>query len=167
MVFHSAKESLTREEVLDILRRNVKLYKNEPEFVNYIVDLALFLLENLADRKSDTSEQEEREGGRLRPGSNVQLERFGLPVKETGEALLSTPTTPPPRSASPSAPPSAPPVPAGGESKLPRVQVDKGGRTRVYKVFRAHTNTVESAHCPICGSETGGERICPNCGNVL
>lgn len=156
MVFHSAKESLTREEILDILRRNVKLYKNEPEFVNYIVDLALYLLENVAHE-----ELEMRggfgEGGRIKAGTGIELERSGLPVSEIHEPPPHTEDPPLPKS-----PPSAPP-----ESKFPRVQVDKGGKTRVYKVFRAHTHTIESLHCPICGSETRGERICPNCGNVL
>ena len=45
MSFKSAKKKLTREEIVEILKRNAELYKNEPDFVNYIIDLAMFLLE--------------------------------------------------------------------------------------------------------------------------
>lgn len=170
MTFHSAKETLTREEVLDILRRNVKLYKNEPEFVNYIVDLALYLLENTAKEHPEDSAKEDRELGRLMAGSSVQIERVGLP--STGAKTPANPSAPlsPPLSSPASSPgPQMPATKAApiDENRLPRVKVDKGGKTRVYKVFRSHTNTIESLHCPICGSETRGERTCPNCGNVL
>ena len=45
MSFKSAKKKLTREEIVEILKRNAELYKNEPDFINYIIDLAMFLLE--------------------------------------------------------------------------------------------------------------------------
>lgn len=150
MAFHSAKESLTREEVLDILRRNVALYKNEPEFVNYIVDLALFLLEHLAE--SEEKDPEARK--RIREEKSIPVFQLdNVPVDAEKETPL-------------------PPLMGKegrdeGESKMPRVLIDKGGRTRVYKVYRPHTVTNEGAHCPICGSETRGLRNCPNCGHVL
>ncbi len=156
MAFHSAKQSFTREDILDILRRNVKLYKNEPEFVNYIVDLALYLLENVAQGEQPAEEPEEREPGKIRVSANIEVERTGLaPTEERKLAEVAEVAGP------------KTPAPDEAESKMPRVQVDKGGRTRVYKVFRAHTQTSEAQHCPICGGETRGARVCPNCGNVL
>lgn len=150
MAFHSAKETLTREEVLDILRRNVALYKNEPEFVNYIVDLSLYLLEHLA-------ESEEQDPGNWSKGR----EDKGVPVFQLDNVDAEEDKDLP-----------LPPMVGkdakeDGDSKMPRVLIDKGGRTRVYKVYRPHTVTSEQAHCPICGSETKGLRNCPNCGHVL
>ena len=46
MVVSEPKKTLTKEEILDILRRNARLFKDEPEFVTYIVDLAMYLIEN-------------------------------------------------------------------------------------------------------------------------
>ena len=43
--FYSAKKAFSKEEISEILRRNVALYKDEPSFANYIVDLALYLIE--------------------------------------------------------------------------------------------------------------------------
>lgn len=45
MAFHEAKKSFSKDEIIDILKKNVALYRNEPEFVNYIVELAMYLLE--------------------------------------------------------------------------------------------------------------------------
>jgi hypothetical protein len=39
------KKKLSKSEILDILRRNARLFKEEPDFVNYIVDLAIYLIE--------------------------------------------------------------------------------------------------------------------------
>ena len=43
------KEKLSKEEIIEILRRNAQLFKDEPEFVKYIVDLAMYLIENYLD----------------------------------------------------------------------------------------------------------------------
>ena len=45
MAYQSAKKSFSREEIVEILSKNVELYKNEPNFTSYIVDLALYLVE--------------------------------------------------------------------------------------------------------------------------
>ena len=44
------KKTLTKEQIIEILRRNARLFKNEPEFIAYIVDLAMYLLENFLNR---------------------------------------------------------------------------------------------------------------------
>ncbi len=45
MPYKSAKENFSKDEVLEILRRNVALYKDEREFVEYIVELATYLID--------------------------------------------------------------------------------------------------------------------------
>jgi rubrerythrin len=42
--FKFGKEKLTLEEIKDILRRNIELYHDKPEFVDYFIDLTLYLL---------------------------------------------------------------------------------------------------------------------------
>jgi len=41
----TAKRTFTKDEIIDILKQNVVLFKDEPEFVDYIVNLALFLID--------------------------------------------------------------------------------------------------------------------------
>jgi hypothetical protein len=43
--YQSAKKHFTRDEIIEILKKNVDLYKNESNFPSYIVDLALYLVE--------------------------------------------------------------------------------------------------------------------------
>ena len=43
--YQSAKKNFTREEIIEILKKNVDLYKGDPNFTSYIVDLALYLVE--------------------------------------------------------------------------------------------------------------------------
>ena len=43
--YQSAKKHFTREEIIEILQKNVELYKNEPHFTSYLVDLAMYLVE--------------------------------------------------------------------------------------------------------------------------
>lgn len=45
-VFKKGKQKFTQQEIIDILKRNVNLFKDEEEFVQYIVDLALYLVEH-------------------------------------------------------------------------------------------------------------------------
>lgn len=45
MGIKSAKDSFSKEDIIDILKQNVTLYKNEPEFVEYIVNLSLYLID--------------------------------------------------------------------------------------------------------------------------
>ncbi len=45
MGIKTAKENFSKGEIIDILKQNVTLFKNEPEFVEYIVNLALYLID--------------------------------------------------------------------------------------------------------------------------
>jgi len=51
--YQSAKKSFTRDEIIEILKKNVDLYKNEAGFPSYIVDLALYLVEYGYKREDD------------------------------------------------------------------------------------------------------------------
>lgn len=66
------QEKMDREEILDILKRNVILYKNDPDFVNYFVDLALYLLEyHYIGYCTDIKPKSEQQGGFDGIGSKV------------------------------------------------------------------------------------------------
>jgi hypothetical protein len=45
---------MTKEEVIEILRRNARLFKNEPEFITYIVELAMYLIESMLEQGETT-----------------------------------------------------------------------------------------------------------------
>ncbi len=53
MAVTQPKKTLSKDEIIDILRRNARLFKDEPDFVNYIVDLAMYLLEEMLDLKAE------------------------------------------------------------------------------------------------------------------
>jgi rubrerythrin len=46
MTFKRGKQKFTKEEIIDILKRNVSLFRDEDEFVEYIVNLAMYLVEH-------------------------------------------------------------------------------------------------------------------------
>ena len=46
MTFKKGKQKFSKEEIIDILKRNVALFKDEEDFVQYIVDLATYLIEH-------------------------------------------------------------------------------------------------------------------------
>ena len=46
MTFKTGKQKFSKEEIIDILKRNISLYRDEEEFVQYIVDLAMYLVEH-------------------------------------------------------------------------------------------------------------------------
>lgn len=45
MSIQKSREMLSREEIVEILKTNADLFKREPQFADYIVDLALYLIE--------------------------------------------------------------------------------------------------------------------------
>lgn len=56
MTFKKGKQQFTKEEIIEILKRNVNLFKDEDEFVDYIVELALFLVEHRMQTQTEVSE---------------------------------------------------------------------------------------------------------------
>lgn len=66
MTFKRGKQKFTKEEIIDILKRNVSLFRDEDEFVQYIVDLAMYLVEH---RLYNASEASERAQGTPQPAA--------------------------------------------------------------------------------------------------
>jgi rubrerythrin len=63
MAFKKGKQKFSKEEIIDILKRNVSLFKDEDEFVQYIVDLATYLVEHrLQTATGSDANTPEREG---------------------------------------------------------------------------------------------------------
>ncbi|GAG37380.1 unnamed protein product, partial [marine sediment metagenome] len=72
--YRSAKKKLSKDEIIDIMKRNVDLYKNEPDFVNYIVDLAMYLLENrYAKELPDVGEVDTEDKAGQRPKTPLEI----------------------------------------------------------------------------------------------
>lgn len=55
MAVSRPKKAMSKEEIIEILRRNARLFKDEDDFVVYIVDLAMYLIENCLE---DTIEKQ-------------------------------------------------------------------------------------------------------------
>jgi rubrerythrin len=56
MTFKKSKQQFTKEEIIEILKRNVNLFKDEDEFVDYIVELALYLVEHRMQTQTAASD---------------------------------------------------------------------------------------------------------------
>jgi rubrerythrin len=56
MTYKKGKQQFTKEEIIEILRRNVNLFKDEDEFVDYIVELALYLVEHRMQTQTEASD---------------------------------------------------------------------------------------------------------------
>ncbi|AXA35846.1 MAG: hypothetical protein KatS3mg130_0598 [Candidatus Sumerlaea sp.] len=56
MTYKKGKQQFTKEEIIEILKRNVNLFKDEEEFVDYIVELALYLVEHRMQTQTDSAE---------------------------------------------------------------------------------------------------------------
>jgi hypothetical protein len=46
MVMKKARQNFSKEEIIEILKRNVNMFRDEEEFVQYIFDLAMYLVEH-------------------------------------------------------------------------------------------------------------------------
>ena len=46
MPIKKSRQTLDKQEIIDLLQTNADLFKNEPDFGSYIADLAIYLLEN-------------------------------------------------------------------------------------------------------------------------
>ncbi len=57
MTFKKGKQKFAKEEIIDILKRNVNLFRDEEEFVQYIVDLAMYLVEHRLQTQTEAGER--------------------------------------------------------------------------------------------------------------
>ncbi|MCX7719510.1 MAG: hypothetical protein N2111_14065 [Candidatus Sumerlaeaceae bacterium] len=128
MTLRKGQQRFTKEEIVEILRRNVNLFRDEEEFVEYIVDLAIYLVEHKL--------RSETESDAAPSGAAAAAAAEEIIVKRTEQFLkgrrrdierfdLLSP---------------AGPLPAPDDTSVPV--------------------------CRICGSETGGRKMCPNCGSI-
>lgn len=78
MVFKTGKQKFTKEEIIDILKRNVNLFRDEEEFVQYIVDLAMYLVEHRLYTATEVQE-------RSRPPTQGPFEKRHESFKRTRE----------------------------------------------------------------------------------
>jgi len=63
MTVSRPKKTFTKEEIIDILKRNARLFKDEPEFVTYIVELALYLIEHHLEKEERLAKEGKIEKG--------------------------------------------------------------------------------------------------------
>ena len=84
MPIQPSQETLTREQIIDIIHANAQLYKNEPDFASYIAELAMYLLENHYDqilKKKSEAQANPARGERTLPA--------GIPKEFTDSRLNS------------------------------------------------------------------------------
>ena len=160
MAYYAAKDTLTRKEIVEILRRNIELYKHEPEFSDYIVNLMQYLLDSLPSGQ-DLPEDEKKQKA---PPNKPRAVTPGFNVR--GEIADAEDTPIPLYKKTPSAPIKVSPRASANQSTSPKPLAPEG-KTRIYKVFRSSTVFDENQYCKICGSETTGQRICPRCGSIV
>ena len=63
MTFKKGKQKFSKEEIIDILKRNAALFKDEEEFVQYVVDLATYLIEHRLQTSATTPDPTASESG--------------------------------------------------------------------------------------------------------
>ena len=84
--YQSAKQSFTHDEIVEIIRKNVELYKNETRFADYIVDLALYLVEYAYKREEVISQAPESKLSTVTAGSQKLFKVFRTDEgRETGK----------------------------------------------------------------------------------
>lgn len=146
------RRKLNRAQVSEILERNVTLYKAEPTFVHYLVDLALYLLEYEYDWESGAS-------GALPPGASATPSTgSGVPA-QVGPSVATV--------SDPAAPASAPVVSAAA-SIAPRPDPRRSGDTPRILSVAAHATNLKPIRrlCPYCGTQVGDALVCPSCRNL-
>lgn len=171
MSIKPARQSFNREEILDIIRRNVALYKDEEGFVDYLTDLSAYLFQYTLDEESVSALREDP----LRPPTPPvvrtldpdldpavlpptveQLRRRSGEVARPGslspEPYRMVAAPPPPRTPPPAPPREGPPKPsrAGSPQPPPADESKPVRRSQIFQVkpagarFRRPTDMPES-----------------------
>lgn len=143
-----AKKKLSRAQVQEILERNAQLHRSDENFVPYLVELALYLLEYEYDwTESGAEPPSDRPSTPSAAPGPAKSEKPLMGGSLLGSALKPIrPVTPPevrPSSGLPANPPLPPPRLLRGGARTP------AGRT-----------------CMHCGTQIGDELICPSCRNL-
>ena len=139
----SPRRKLNRTQIIDILERNVALYKDEPVFVRYLIELAVYLMEfeyNWTDSdapRPDFKTPPERE---ITTGA---LEEHARRTTEDHSAAVTT----------------------HGHS----TDNERGSDTSSKKplsILKAATLNPRHKTCLHCGADVGELLICPTCRNL-
>ncbi len=132
------RHKLNRQQIIDILERNVALYKDDPSFVQYLVELAIYLMEFEYDWSQPGVDMPER----------IRLNIIeGDPNKTPPPRIIPTPDK------TAQTEEAVDPKP----SPLPRPIISN--------VF-ASPSLKNQKHCPFCGTPVGEALICPSCRNL-
>jgi rubrerythrin len=75
MTVSEPKKRMNKDQIIEVLRRNARLFKDEPEFVTYIVDLAIYLIENYLE-SGDADEKAKRVSGATFRASDKELKEM-------------------------------------------------------------------------------------------
>lgn len=161
------QRKLSRDQVKEILERNAELFKTDENFVPYLIDLALYLLEYEYDWK---------ESGAERPS---------LPSEQPLPQAMPIAAAEPPPAAKPKVPTSS--LAAYERPKLipqgtrPRIDTPPPSRVKAQPSLfekRAPIGTPKGPrpaaitpgyrNCPHCGGQISqGDLLCPTCRNIV
>jgi hypothetical protein len=130
MSLRKGQQQFTKEEIVEILRRNVNLFRDEEEFVEYIVDLAIYLVEHRLRTATESDATAPNAAASAAAAEEVIIKRTEQFLKSRRRSVESFDLMAPPSAA----------APAPDDTSVPV--------------------------CRICGSDTGGRKICPNCGSL-
>ena len=127
MGIRTARDRFEREEIVEILKRNVALYKDDPEFADYFVALTMYLLDqHYEDDRISPAEPPFPPRAAPQAGHRMDLRSAylspSLPEDSTMKPMA-PPPAPPPAAPRPVTAPSSPAVPIppgpGGQRALP------------------------------------------------
>ncbi|MBX7244425.1 MAG: hypothetical protein K1X53_02945 [Candidatus Sumerlaeaceae bacterium] len=139
MTLKKGQQKFTKEEIIEILKRNVNLFRDEEEFVEYIVELTLYLVEH---RLQTTT--------KLPAGESPAADETGGIILKRKDQFLRTRKR------------------DTEIQKVLRKHITKsdatGGRS---DPSATGTGAPLSPLCPMCGAPTKGKRMCPNCGSFI
>jgi rubrerythrin len=79
MTYKKGKPKFSKDEIIEILKRNVNLFKDEEEFVDYIVDLALYLVEHRLLTQTEASDLNP-----AKPASDDRIQKRGEMYQRAG-----------------------------------------------------------------------------------
>lgn len=189
MTVKRGKQQFTKDEIIDILRRNVQLYRDEVDFVNYIVELSMYLVDHRAALESGEKVPPRMP---LRTPSSITPSR-AMPSPLPGAGSRTPPPSPgivqesisvaPPSAAPPQAAPASPSSSVGSESaakgapqidssaaveKAARKMIDTGDLEYAGGARPPSTHDEDSAiaevRCRFCGAVITNKAVCPGCG---
>lgn len=131
------RRKLSRSQIVEILERNVTLYKNNDDFVHYLVELGLYLLEYEYDWS-------ERAGSQPPP----HIRKRGEGEAEAAAVQDEEPLKP------------------AGEAKPVAENKSVEGKLISPAIHVSSPHVSVKRKCPFCGTEVGDALVCHKCKNL-